>query len=115
MAINEVTSIDVKTLPPFKRLIMTLGELPTSYLESMTYAELLMWFCNFLQEKVLPTINNNADALQEVITYLENLDLQDEVNNKLDEMVEDGTFTEILSNYTIGKDTFRTKLYFNRL
>lgn len=99
MAINEVTSIDVKTLPPFKRLIMTLGELPTSYLESMTYAELLMWFCNFLQEKVLPTINNNADALQEVITYLENLDLQDEVNNKLDEMAESGQLQEIVAEY----------------
>ena len=99
MAINEVTSIDVKTLPPFKRLIMTLGELPTSYLESMTYAELLMWFCNFLQEKVLPTINNNADALQDVITYLENIDLQDEVNNKLDEMAESGQLQEIIADY----------------
>lgn len=108
MAINEVTSIDVKTLPPFKRLIMTLGELPTSYLESMTYAELLMWFCNFLQEKVLPTINNNADALQEVITYLKNLDLQDEVNNKLDEMVEDGTFESILLNYTKTNRLYNT-------
>lgn len=99
MAINEVTSIDVKTLPPFKRLIMTLGELPTSYLESMSYAELLMWFCNFLQEKVLPTIDNNAEALQDVITYLENLDFQDEVNNKLDEMAEDGTLMQLLAEY----------------
>lgn len=106
MAINEVTSIDVKTLPPFKRLIMTLGELPTSYLESMTYAELLMWFCNFLQEKVLPTINNNADALQEVITYLENLDLQDEVDNKLDEMAESGQLQEIVADYLNSKAVF---------
>lgn len=99
MAINDVTSIDVKTLPPFKRLIMTIGELPTSYLESMSYAELLMWFCNFLQNKVLPTINNNADALQDVITYLEDLDLQDEVNNKLDEMAESGQLQEIVAEY----------------
>ncbi|MBO7697031.1 MAG: hypothetical protein J6T10_30745 [Methanobrevibacter sp.] len=106
MAINEVTSIDVKTLPPFKRLIMTLGELPTSYLESMTYAELLMWFCNFLQEKVLPTINNNADALQDVITYLENIDLQDEVNNKLDEMAESGQLQEIIADYLNSKAVF---------
>lgn len=106
MAINEVTSIDVKTLPPFKRLIMTLGELPTSYLESMTYAELLMWFCNFLQEKVLPTIDNNADALQDVITYLENLDLQDEVDHKLDEMAEAGTLQEIIADYLNSKAVF---------
>ena len=106
MAINEITSIDVKTLPPFKRMIMTLGELPTSYLESMTYAELLMWFCNFLQEKVLPAINNNADALQDVINYLENLDLQDEVNNKLDEMAESGQLQEIVAEYLNSKALF---------
>ena len=106
MAINEVTSIDVKTLPPFKRLIMTLGELPTSYLESMTYAEMLMWFCNFLQEKVLPTINNNADALQDVITYLESLDLQDEVDHKLDEMAESGQLQEIITDYLNSKAIF---------
>ena len=99
MAINDVTSIDIKTLPPFKRLIMTIGELPTSYLESMSYAELLMWFCNFLQNKVLPTINNNADALQDVINFLEDLDLQDEVNNKLDEMAESGQLQEIVAQY----------------
>lgn len=106
MAINEITSIDVKTLPPFKRLIMTIGELPTSYLESMTYAEMLMWFCNFLQEKVLPTINNNADALQDVITYLEDLDLQDEVDHKLDEMAESGQLQEIIADYLNSKAIF---------
>ena len=63
---NNVTSVDVKTLTPFKRFIMTLGLLPTSYLESMTYAELVMWFCNFLQEQVIPTVNNNAEAVIEL-------------------------------------------------
>lgn len=106
MAVNEVTSVDVKTLTPFKRFIMTLGELPTSYLESMTYAELVMWFCNFLQEKVIPTVNNNADALQDVIHYLENLDLQDEVNNKLDEMAESGQLQEIVAEYLNSKAVF---------
>lgn len=106
MAVNEVTSVDVKTLTPFKRFIMTLGELPTSYLESMTYAELVMWFCNFLQEKVIPTVNNNADALQDVIHYLENLDLQDEVDHKLDEMADDGTLQEIVADYLNSKAIF---------
>lgn len=106
MAVNEVTSVDVKTLTPFKRFIMTLGELPTSYLESMTYAELVMWFCNFLQEKVIPTVNNNADALQDVIQYLENLDLQDEVDHKLDEMADDGTLQEIVADYLNAKAIF---------
>lgn len=106
MAVNTVTSVDVKTLTPFKRFIMTLGELPTSYLESMTYAELVMWFCNFLQEKVIPTVNNNADALNDVIHYLETLDLQDEVDHKLDEMVESGQLQEIIADYLNSKAIF---------
>ena len=73
MAINTTTSVDVETLTPFKKFIMTIGALPTSYLESMTYAELLMWFCNYLQETVIPTVNNNADAVEELQSLYEQL------------------------------------------
>lgn len=99
MAIETTTSVDVKTLTPFKRFIMTIGILPTSYLESMTYAELVMWFCNFLQNEVIPTVNNNAQAVKELQDYINNLDLQDEVNNKLDEMAESGELQEIITAY----------------
>ena len=34
-----------------------------------------------------------------VDTYFENLDVQDEINNKLDEMAEDGTLTRIILDY----------------
>ena len=99
MAIETTTSVDVKTLTPFKRFIMTLGILPTSYLESMTYAELVMWFCNFLQNEVIPAVNNNAEAVQEIQNWINTLDLQDEVDNKLDEMAESGELAEIISQY----------------
>lgn len=109
MAIETNELIDVKTLPPFKRFIMTIGNLPTSYLESMTYGEMLMWFCNYLQETVIPTVNNNGLAVEElqslyvelknyVDNYFENLDVQEEVNIKLDQMAESGQLQELLSN-----------------
>ena len=106
MAIETKTSVDVQTLPPFKRFIMSIGALPTSYLESMSYAELLMWFCNFLQEQVIPAVNNNADAIKEIQEYLQNLDLQDEVDNKLDEMAESGQLQEIIADYLNSKAVF---------
>ena len=110
MAIETNELIDVQTLSPFKKFIMTIGNIPTSYLESMTYAELLMWFCNYLQETVIPTVNNNAEAVEElqglyeqlkqyVNDYFENLDVQEEINNKLDEMTESGQLTYIIKNY----------------
>lgn len=101
---------NVQKLRPFKHFCMTIGEIPTSYLASLTYYEMLLWFCNFLQNKVIPTINNNAHAIEElqnlyielhdyVENYFKNLDVQEEINNKLDEMVEDGTLTNIIFNY----------------
>lgn len=72
---NTITTVDVKKLEPFKRFIMTIGELPTSYLESMTYGEMVMWFCNYLQNTVIPTINNNGDVVNELIEKVEQLDV----------------------------------------
>lgn len=93
----------VETIKPFTRFLMTIGELPSSYLVSMTYEEQLLWFCNFLQNTVIPTVNNNAEAvieLQEFVSnYFENLDVQEEINNKLDEMAESGELTEIIAEY----------------
>ena len=110
MAINQEPSVDVQTLTPFKKFIMTIGAIPTSYLESMTYAELVMWFCNYLQNTVIPTVNNNAEAVEElqglyeelesyVNDYFDNLDVQEEINNKLDQMSVDGSLTTIIKNY----------------
>lgn len=107
---NDNINKNVVILPPFKRFCMTIGELPTSYLETMTYYEMLVWFCNYLGKTVIPAINENAAAVSElqtlfvelqnyVNTYFDNLDVQEEINNKLDEMVEDGTMEQIIGDY----------------
>ena len=93
----------LKKLPKFIHQCMTIGEIPTSYKISLTYEEQLMWFCRFLEEQVIPVVNNNSEVVQELKTfieeYFENLDVQEEINNKLDEMAEDGTLEEIITEY----------------
>lgn len=107
---NEKLDIDVQTLKPFTKFIYTIGVLPTSYLMSMTYEEQLIWLCNYLSQTIIPTINNNAEAVKEVqdlVTelqsyinnYFDNLDVQEEINNKLDEMAESGQLTDIIAQY----------------
>lgn len=107
---NEKLDIDVKTLKPFTKFIYTIGVLPTSYLMSMTYEEQLVWLCNYLSQTIIPTINNNAEAVKEVqdlVTelqdyinnYFDNLDVGEEINNKLDEMAESGYFENIVKSY----------------
>lgn len=103
----------IKTISPFKKMIMTIGNLPTAFVESMTYYEALAWFCDFLQNTVIPTVNNNAEAVEElqglfielknyVDNYFENTDFQNLVNNKLDEMASDGTLAEIINQEIFG-------------
>ena len=107
----------INTLPNFKRFCMTIGELPTSYLETMTYYEMLVWFTEYMKNTIIPTINNNGLAVQElqdkyielksyVDNYFDNLDVQEEINNKLDQMVQDGTLQEIITSYLNSKAVF---------
>lgn len=114
---NEEIQINVRKLRPFTRFIYTIGELPTSYLMSMTYEEQLIWLCNYLSQTVIPTVNNNGLAIEElqnlfvelqsyVNNYFAELDVQQEIDNKLDEMAEDGTLEAIISEYLQLKATY---------
>lgn len=112
----------ISKLTPFGRFCCTIGNLPTSYMESLTYEQQLLWLCKYLEETVIPAVNNNGEAVEElqtlytqlknyVDTYFENLDVQEEINNKLDAMAEDGTLNEIITNYlkVAGLLCFNTK------
>lgn len=100
----------INTIPNFKRFCMTIGELPTSYLETMTYYEMLVWFTEYMKNTIIPTINNNGLAVEElqnkyielksyVDNYFTNLDVQQEINNKLDQMAQSGQLTDIIAQY----------------
>ena len=107
---DNKTTKDVAYVTPLKKICMTIGELPTSYLETMSYYEMLVWFTNFLRDNIIPAVNNNAEAVQELQTlyeqlrsyvenYFDNLDVQEEIDNKLDEMAESGQLTDIIAQY----------------
>ena len=95
--------IKLEPIKPFTRFLGTIGELPTSYLISMTYEEQLLWFCNFLEKTVIPTLDNTTEAVIElqnyVANYFDNLDVQDEIDHKLDEMADSGELAEIIASY----------------
>lgn len=81
----------------------------TTYVQGMSDYEII---CAILQKlnEVVHSFNSLDDAVTDlsskfdslksfVDNYFENLDVQEEINNKLDEMVESGEFAQILSNY----------------
>lgn len=100
-------------LKPFTRFCMTIGNLPSSYLVSLTYEEQLLWLCDYLQNTVIPTVNNNGECVTElqnlylqlknyVDNYFTNLDVQNEIDAKLDEMATDGTLDNIINQEIFG-------------
>lgn len=107
---NENPTVEVHKLQPITKFIYTLGVLPTSYLMSMTFQEQLTWLCNYIMQTLIPAMNSNVEAVQElqqlytdlqdyVNDYFDNLDIQTEVNNKINAMYEAGTLQEIITEY----------------
>lgn len=109
---NEL--INKNTLREFPEFYYTIGILPTSYKISLTYEEQLEEIMKFIRDELIPKFNNNANALGElqekfkelvqyVEDYFDNLNLQEEVNTKLDAMVQDGTLEEIINQEIFGE------------
>lgn len=86
--------------------------LPLVYDDSLSYYELLCKVIDYLN-KTMENVNKlseNFDELRKqfiilkeyVDNYFTNLDVQDEINKKLDEMVENGTFDKLFSKFLTG-------------
>lgn len=112
-----------RKLKPFKHLCMTIGNLPTSFVESMSYYECLAWLVKYLKDTVIPAVNENAQAVEElqglfiqlqnfVEEYFENLDIQEEVDKKLDEMTINGEFAILLKNKYFYDEIEMTEGYY---
>lgn len=100
----------IKYLNPFGRMCISMGMIPSTYKESLTYEEQLLWLINYLENTVIPAVNGNAEATEElqkyyqelkqyVDEYFDNLDIQEEIDNKLDDMAESGELADIIAQY----------------
>lgn len=90
----------MNNLRPFKAWCQKV--LPLVYDESLSYYEQLCKVVDYLN-KTMENVNELGSAFNDlknfVDNYFDNLDVQEEINNKLDEMVKDGSLTEIVSKY----------------
>ena len=94
-------------VPPF--VCYVASAIPMVFDDSLSYYECLAALTKYLQD-VVNVINNNGEVTEEYIqltkdmkeymdNYFDNLDVQEEINNKLDAMVEAGTLQEIIGEY----------------
>lgn len=97
-----------KNVPPFVRYCSDI--IPTMFDDSLSYYEALCALWKWMQDNLVNVINNNAnvtdyyiqivkDLKSYVENYFDNLDVQEEINNKLDAMAEAGTLQEIVGEY----------------
>lgn len=87
--------------------------LPTVYDDSLSYYELLCKVVRYLNDMLqnLETAEGNIQKLYEAFQllqdyvnhYFDSTDFQELVNNKLDEMVEDGTMGELINQEVFGQ------------
>lgn len=95
-------------VPPFVRYCSAI--IPTMFDDSLSYYEALCALWKWLQDNLVKVVNQNAavtdsyikivDELKSYVeNYFANLDVQEEINNKLDAMVESGQFQEFIDEY----------------
>lgn len=76
--------------------------LPLVYDDSLSYYELLCKLAKFMQDAVedISTLDKAYLELQDYVNhYFDNLDVQEAIDAKLDEMAEDGTLGNLISQY----------------
>lgn len=94
-------------VPPFVKFVAS--AVPMVFDNSLSYYEALCALWKYVQG-MTDVINNNATLEEEYIikfnelksfvdNYFDNLDVQEEINNKLDAMVEDGTLPELINAF----------------
>lgn len=89
-----------KTPQPFEAWVQQ--TLPAIYDDSLSYTDLLaklLYYVNTLAENNTTLSNDVKNAINYINNYFNNLDVQDEINKKLDEMVTNGQLTTIVDEF----------------
>lgn len=104
----------IKKLSPFK--LWTLQNFPfiAEDFDALTNYEMMCKIVGYLND-VIDVTNNQTTAINELLTWFDNLDVQDEINKKLDEMAEDGTISRLFAQYVDPRLNAQDQLLNSRL
>lgn len=87
-------------LPPFKAFLAS--NIPSVYDNTLSYYDELTKLIAYMDE-LAPAVNENTAGLSALKDYVEhyfdNLNVQEEINNKLDEMAESGQLATIIAQF----------------
>lgn len=92
----------------FRRFPKSIGELPTSYRESISYEEQILWLCNFIEKEILPSIAISEETIEKITSAIESL--KEELNSSVSDLelninevkVYSDSQNELLKVYLLG-------------
>jgi lysophospholipase L1-like esterase len=93
-----MNKFDYKNMTPFKWFVLENFPFIENDFEAINNYRLFSKVVEYLN-KTIDNVNVLGQQVEEFSNYFDNLDVQNEIDNKLDEMVESGEFQELLSNY----------------
>jgi lysophospholipase L1-like esterase len=107
--LNEINKKEYKTLTPFKGWVIENFPFIEADFDAITNYQLICKVTEYLntviynQNQVQNLSNELVEGYNNLLNYVnnyfENLDVQEEINNKLDEMAQSGTLTNLIANY----------------
>lgn len=105
--LQNSNNIYINKLP---QIIANLGlwDTPTSFDNSASWYQALKYVCEYMLNTLIPHMKQNDTNIEELTTlyneiktyvdnYFNDLDVQEEINKKLDEMDQDGSLAEIIN------------------
>ena len=106
---NKINDKDYKVLTPFKGWVLENFPFIEANFDAITNYELyckiveylnnVIYNQNQVQDLGTELVNGYNDVVDYVNNYFDNLDVQEEINVKLDLMAEDGTLTNLIKGY----------------
>ena len=106
---EEINNKDYRPLTPFKGWVLENFPFIEADFDSITNYKLICKITEYLnnviynqnevQELATELVDGYNALLNYVNNYFDNLDVQEEINNKLDAMAENGTLTNLIKNY----------------
>ena len=106
---SDLVKYDYKTLTPFKWFVLENFPFIEADFDAITNYQLYCKVVEYLN-KTIDSMNQTGEVVEEftqkfidlqnyVDNYFNNLDVQEEINNKLDNLVKDGTLEELIGKY----------------
>lgn len=60
----------------FRGFPKSIGEIPTSYKDSISYEEQILWLCNFIEKEILPSIEISQETVDKIEASFEALKVE---------------------------------------